>query len=52
MKATVQISLDLIDLEEAVKTADMGIRSGVNWLEVGTRLIIAEGMRVLCGFMS
>ena len=45
MKATVQISLDLIDLEEAVKTADMAFRSGVDWLEVGTPLIIAEGMR-------
>jgi len=45
MKATVQLSLDLIDLTEAIRTADMAIRAGVDWLEVGTPLIIAEGMR-------
>jgi 3-hexulose-6-phosphate synthase len=45
MKATVQLSLDLIDLSEALRTAEMAIRAGVDWLEVGTPLIIAEGMR-------
>src|SRR5438067_1660778 len=45
MKAVVQLSLDLIDLNEAVRTADMATRAGVDWLEVGTPLIIAEGMR-------
>jgi 3-hexulose-6-phosphate synthase len=45
MKPTVQLSLDLIDLDEALRTADMAIRVGVDWLEVGTPLIIAEGMR-------
>ena len=45
MKATVQLSLDLIDLDEALRTADMAVRAGVDWLEVGTPLIIAEGMR-------
>lgn len=45
MKATVQISLDLIDLSEAIRTAEMAMRAGVDWLEVGTPLIIAEGMR-------
>ncbi len=45
MKATVQLSLDLIDLDEAMRTADMAVRAGVDWLEVGTPLIIAEGMR-------
>ncbi len=44
MKATVQLSLDLIDLGEALGTAEMAIRAGVDWLEVGTPLIIAEGM--------
>lgn len=41
----VQISLDLIDLNEALETAELAIRAGVDWLEVGTPLIIAEGMR-------
>ncbi|MBV9033108.1 MAG: orotidine 5'-phosphate decarboxylase [Acidobacteriaceae bacterium] len=45
MKATVQLSLDLIDLDEALRTADTALRAGVDWLEVGTPLIIAEGMR-------
>lgn len=45
MKATVQLSLDLIDFEEALKTAEIAIRAGIDWLEVGTPLIIAEGMR-------
>lgn len=44
MKATVQLSLDLIDLNEALQTAEMALRAGVDWLEVGTPLIIAEGM--------
>jgi 3-hexulose-6-phosphate synthase len=41
----VQISLDLIDLNEALETAALAIRAGVDWLEAGTPLIIAEGMR-------
>ncbi|MBV9084216.1 MAG: orotidine 5'-phosphate decarboxylase [Acidobacteriaceae bacterium] len=45
MQATVQISLDLVDLEEARQTAETALRAGVDWLEVGTPLIIAEGMR-------
>jgi 3-hexulose-6-phosphate synthase len=45
MKATVQLSLDLIDLDEALRTAEIALRAGVDWLEVGTPLIIAEGMR-------
>lgn len=45
MKATVQLSLDLIDLNEALHTAETALRAGVDWLEVGTPLIIAEGMR-------
>ena len=44
MKATVQLSLDLTDLKEAVTTAEMALRAGVDWLEAGTPLIIAEGM--------
>ena len=45
MKATVQLSLDLVDLDEALRTAEIALRAGVDWLEVGTPLIIAEGMR-------
>ena len=44
MKTIVQISLDLTDIPEALSTARMALRAGVDWLEAGTPLIIAEGM--------
>jgi 3-hexulose-6-phosphate synthase/6-phospho-3-hexuloisomerase len=44
MKPIVQISLDLIDIDEALSTAEMALRAGVDWLEAGTPLILAEGM--------
>ncbi|HEY2881581.1 MAG TPA: orotidine 5'-phosphate decarboxylase / HUMPS family protein, partial [Pirellulales bacterium] len=44
MQAIVQISLDVVSSEEAVATAAMALRAGVDWLEAGTPLIIAEGM--------
>jgi len=44
MKTIVQISLDLIDIPETISTAHLAIRAGVDWLEAGTPLIIAEGM--------
>ena len=44
MKPIVQISLDLDDIPEALDTAAMAMGAGVDWLEAGTPLIIAEGM--------
>ncbi len=44
MKTIVQISLDLTSIPEAIETARMALRAGVDWLEAGTPLIIAEGM--------
>src|SRR3954465_5737697 len=44
MKPIVQISLDLIDVDEALSTAEMALRAGVDWLEAGTPLIIAHRM--------
>src|ERR1700722_799661 len=44
MKTIVQISLDVIDIPEALETAHLALRAGVDWLEAGTPLIIAEGM--------
>jgi 3-hexulose-6-phosphate synthase len=44
MKTVVQISLDIIEISEALETAAMAMRAGVDWLEAGTPLIIAEGM--------
>lgn len=44
MLPVVQISLDLVDVKEALETAEMARQAGVDWLEVGTPLIIAHGM--------
>jgi 3-hexulose-6-phosphate synthase/6-phospho-3-hexuloisomerase len=47
MKPIVQISLDLTDLDEALQTAGMARRAGVDWLEAGTPLILAQGMHAV-----
>ncbi|MFH6603873.1 orotidine 5'-phosphate decarboxylase / HUMPS family protein [Maribacter algicola] len=44
MNPIVQISLDLTNIDEALKTAEMALRAGVDWLEAGTPLILAEGL--------
>ena len=44
MKPIVQISLDLTNIEEALDTAGIAMWAGVDWLEAGTPLILAEGL--------
>jgi len=44
VKPIVQISLDLTNIDEAIQTASMALRAGVDWLEAGTPLILAEGL--------
>jgi 3-hexulose-6-phosphate synthase len=44
MKPIVQISLDLTNIDEALSTAALAMRAGVDWLEAGTPLILAEGL--------
>ena len=44
MKPIVQISLDLTNIDEALETAAIALRAGVDWLEAGTPLILAEGL--------
>lgn len=44
MHPVVQISLDLTQIDEALETAAMALRAGVDWLEAGTPLILAEGL--------
>ncbi len=43
----VQLSLDLTSLDEALATAEIGVRAGVDWLEAGTPLILAEGLHAV-----
>lgn len=44
MEPIVQISLDLTSIDEALETAAMALRAGVDWLEAGTPLLLAEGL--------
>jgi 3-hexulose-6-phosphate synthase len=44
MRPIVQISLDLTSIDEALDTAAMALRAGVDWLEAGTPLLLAEGL--------
>lgn len=44
MQPIVQISLDLTDIKEAIETARIAVEAGVDWLEAGTPLILAEGL--------
>jgi 3-hexulose-6-phosphate synthase len=43
----VQISLDITSLDEALETAAIAVEAGVDWLEAGTPLILAEGARAV-----
>jgi 3-hexulose-6-phosphate synthase/6-phospho-3-hexuloisomerase len=40
----VQISLDLTDIKEAIETAHIAVEAGVDWIEAGTPLLLAEGL--------
>jgi len=46
-KSIVQISLDLTTIDEALDHARKAVRAGVDWLEAGTPLILAEGLRAV-----
>jgi 3-hexulose-6-phosphate synthase/6-phospho-3-hexuloisomerase len=39
----VQISLDFTDMAAALDAAEVAVRAGVDWLEAGTPLLLAEG---------
>ena len=43
----VQISLDLTNLPEALEMAETAVAAGVDWLEAGTPLLLAEGLRAV-----
>lgn len=45
----VQLSLDLTSIDEALDTAAAGVEAGVDWLEAGTPLLLAEGLRAVNG---
>jgi 3-hexulose-6-phosphate synthase/6-phospho-3-hexuloisomerase len=43
----VQLSLDLMSNADAFETASIGVEAGVDWLEVGTPLVLAEGLHAV-----
>jgi 3-hexulose-6-phosphate synthase len=47
MEPIVQISLDLTNIEEALQMAEIALKAGVDWLEAGTPLLLAEGLRAV-----
>ncbi len=48
----VQLSLDLTNLPEALETAAIAVEAGVDWLEAGTPLLLAEGLRAVEGLRA
>lgn len=40
----VQVSVDVPTVDEAIQIAEMALRAGVDWLEVGTPLILYQGL--------
>src|SRR3989337_1635406 len=48
--ALVQVSIDVTTLEEAMELARGAVRAGVDWLEGGTPLILAEGPHCVQAF--
>ena len=44
MAVTLQLALDLLDLERALRIARLAVPEGVDWVEAGTPLIKSEGL--------
>lgn len=44
VRPIVQVSLDLTSTAEALATAEIALAAGADWLEVGTPLVLAEGL--------
>jgi len=47
LRPIVQISLDLTYIDEAFETAALALRTGVDWLEAGTPLLLAKAKKDL-----
>jgi 3-hexulose-6-phosphate synthase/6-phospho-3-hexuloisomerase len=43
----IQIALDYATIEEAIAMAGIGVKAGVDWLEVGTPLIVSQGVQTI-----
>ena len=47
MKPVLQVALDFVDLNRAMKCAEESARGGIDWLEAGTPLIKSEGLNAV-----
>ena len=52
MEPLIQVSIDVITLEDAMALARGAVNAGVDWLEAGTPLILAEGLHGIRAFRS
>jgi 3-hexulose-6-phosphate synthase len=52
MEPLIQVSIDVITLEDAMALARGAVNAGVDWLEAGTPLILAEGLHGVKAFRS
>lgn len=43
----VQVSLDLTSIDDALRTAAIAVEAGADWIEVGTPLVLAEGLHAV-----
>src|SRR5437868_11686940 len=43
----VQVAIDVLDVDRALRVAEAAVRAGVDWLEAGTPLITFEGVRAI-----
>src|SRR5687767_6786731 len=43
----VQVAIDVLTIDRALKVAEAASRAGVDWLEVGTPLVTFEGVRAI-----
>ncbi|PLS18647.1 D-arabino 3-hexulose 6-phosphate aldehyde lyase [Bacillus sp. M6-12] len=47
MEPIVQISLDLTNLVDALEMAEIAVEAGIDWIEVGTPLLLGEGLHAV-----
>ena len=52
MACTVQISLDLHTIEDALRVAEVAVDAGIDWLEAGTGLMVEQGLGVVRALRS
>jgi 3-hexulose-6-phosphate synthase/6-phospho-3-hexuloisomerase len=43
----VQVAIDVLNIEEALRIAEAAVKAGVDWLEAGTPLLLAEGLHAV-----